>query len=94
MSASATGSVRLSDAPEPLCLPSSCLSGPASEGSEQTELPELDGNAEHLAGVCSALTQHVLYEVREVVQHTMEEHGLAAPSITLLLVGSHPAAIS
>lgn len=46
-----------------------------------------------LSGVCSALCEHLLSEVREVVTHTIGDHRLRPPCLSLLLVGRHPAAV-
>ena len=54
----------------------------------------LEADRSALSGVCGGLTRHVLEEVREVITHTMVDHGLSAPQISLVLVGQHPAAIS
>ena len=46
------------------------------------------------SGVCSRVCSGLLREVAEVVTHTIGDHRLAPPSVSLLLVGSHPAAVS
>ena len=45
-------------------------------------------------GICSGLCSHVLQEVSEVITLTMSNHGLVSPSCALIMVGSHPAAVS
>jgi len=44
--------------------------------------------------VCSKLVASLLQEVHEVVTHTINENSMAQPAVSLLLVGSHPVAIS
>ena len=45
-------------------------------------------------GICGDLPRHLLREVAEVVSETMGDHGLRLPGATLLVVGSHPTALS
>ena len=44
------------------------------------------------SGVCAHLTYDLLRETDEVVRHTMVAAGLSPPTVSLLIVGSHPAA--
>ena len=55
---------------------------------EEPPLPE-----QPISGVCSALCEHLLGEVREVITHTINDHHLLPPSACLLMVGAHPAAV-
>ena len=45
-------------------------------------------------GICGDLPRHLLREVAEVVSETMGDHGLQLPGASLLVVGSHPTALS
>lgn len=53
-----------------------------------------EDSSSDLSGVCGALTTSILSEVCEVVCSSVEDQRLAAPAISLLLVGSNPAAIA
>lgn len=66
------------------------MAPPASSEDEGDELSEvLLSN-----GVCGSLCQHLAQEVHEIVTTMVSDHHLAPPSVSLLLVGRHPAALS
>ena len=58
------------------------------------DVGELSEDVPADSGVCGTLCSHMLREVAEVVTHTISDHHLAPPSVSLLLVGRHPAALS
>lgn len=57
----------------------------------------LDGaeDEQPASGICGGLARHILTEVREVITETMDpSSGLQLPSAVMLLVGSHPTAVT
>ena len=49
---------------------------------------------EAASGVCGGLCSNLLDEVREVNTLSMSDHGLLPPSVTLIVVGTHDAAVA